>query len=70
MRECYFSRSPEILVDLQFVFVNLLIFWRRQMQLAFVLWFRKHKRWLPDSAAFGAKAQTRIATFMFGFLVC
>ena len=26
MHECYFSRSPEILVDLQFVFENLLFF--------------------------------------------
>ena len=26
MQECYFSRSPEILVDLQFVFENILIF--------------------------------------------
>ena len=41
---CCFNRSPEILVDLQFVFENLQKFLCKQMQLAFVLWFKKRKR--------------------------
>ena len=65
---CYFSR-PEILVDLQFVFENLLIFLCKQMQLAFVHWFKTHKRRWPNFTAFAAKAQTRVASLMFGLLV-
>ena len=39
--ECYyFSRSPDILLDLQFVFENLLNFLCKQIKLAFVLWPR------------------------------
>ena len=67
---CYFSRSPDILVDLQFVFINLLIFCDNQMHFAFVFWFKKQKRRWPDIAAFVAKAQTRVAILMFGLLVC
>ena len=66
---CYFSRSPEILVDLQFVFENLLNFLCKRMQLAFVLWFKKHQRCWPKFTTFVAKAQTRVATLMFGLLV-
>ena len=66
---CYFSRSPEMLVDLQFVFVNPLNLWGKQMQLVFVLWFKKHKRCWPNFTAFVATAQTRGATLMFGLLV-
>ena len=70
MHECYyFSRSPEVLVDQQFVFVNLLNFCGKQLQLAFVLWFKKHKRCWPNFTAFVAKAETRVATLMFGLLV-
>ena len=63
---CYLSRS-QIFVDLQFVFVNLLNFCFKQMQLAFVLWF-KRSCW-PNFTAFVAKAQSRVATLMFGLFV-
>ena len=66
MHECYFRRPPEILEDLQFVFENLPIFLCKQMQLAFVLWF---KRCWPNLTAFVANAQTRVTTLMFGLLV-
>ena len=65
---CYFSRSPEILVNIQFVFENLLIFLCKQMHLAFVLWFKKHRRCWPNFTAFVEKAQPRVATSMFGYL--
>ena len=69
MRECwYFSRSPEKLVEKQFIFLNLLNFWGKQMQLAQVLWFKIYKRYWPNFAAFVAKAQTRVATLMFGLI--
>ena len=73
--ECrYFSRSPEMLVDLRFVFENILVICvtnatRKQMRLAFVFWSKKHKHFWPDFTAFVAKAQTRVATLMFGSLV-
>ena len=66
---CYFTRSPEILVDLPFVFENLMNFLSTQMQLAFVLWFKKHKRCWPNFTAFVSIEQTRVATLMFGLLV-
>ena len=68
MNECDFNRHREILVDLQFVFVNLLNSLGKQMQLALVLWFKKHKRYWPDFAAFVANAKTRVATLMFVYL--
>ena len=54
---CYFIRSQEILVDLQFVFENLHNFLCKQMQLTFVLYFKKHKRCFPDFTAFVTKVQ-------------
>ena len=70
MQECsYFSRDPEILVDKQFVFVNLLNLFAKQMQLAFLLWFKKRKGCWPDFAALVSKGQTRVATLMLGLLV-
>ena len=69
MHEFYIRRSPEVLVDLQFVFENLLNFSCKQMQLTFGLWFKKHKRCWQNFTAFVAKAQTRVATLMFGLLV-
>ena len=39
------------------------------MQLAFVVWFKKRKRCWPNFTAFVGKAQTRVATLMFGLLV-
>ena len=59
----------KFLVHLQFIFVNLLNFFGKQMQLAFVLWFKNRKRCWPDFAAFMPKLQTRVATLMFGLLV-
>ena len=47
MHECYFSKSLEILIDQQFIFVNLLNFWGKQRQVAFMLSLEKvYKRWL------------------------
>ena len=59
MHECYFGRSPEILVNPQFVFENLLILLCKQMQHAFVLLFKKHKRYWQNFTASVDKAQTR-----------
>ena len=39
------------------------------MQLAFVLWFKKHKRCWPNFTALAAKTRTRIATLMCGLIV-
>ena len=74
MHEClYFSRFHEILVNLQLVFVDLLNFGGKQMQFAFVLFWRVCAfciLWVwPDFDALVAKAQTRVATLMFGLLV-
>ena len=63
---CNFSRSREILVDIQFVFVNPLNFWGKQMQLAFVIWFKKQKRSWPDFCCFCG--QSTITSFYINVL--
>ena len=65
---CYSSRSPENIMDLQFVFVILNFFWGKQMQLTFVFWFKNHNYCWPDFATFVSNAQIRVATLMFGLL--
>ena len=61
---CYFCRSPEM-----FVYINQLNFLGKPVQLAFVLWLKKHIRSMADFAAFVAKAQTRIVNAWFSCLI-
>ena len=68
---CYFSMSPE-----NFCWSKVSIckstglFSGKQMQLTFVLWFRKHKGCWPNSVALGVKAQTRVCDIHVWLLVC
>ena len=56
---CYFSRSPEILADLQFVFEKLQNFLCKQMKPAFVLWFKKQKLCCPNFTSLCQSTNTR-----------
>ena len=68
MQECCYSVDLLKLLYITVCIVNLLNLWGKQMQLVFVLWFKKHKHCWPDFSVFVAKAQTRVATYNVWFI--